>query len=287
MTDGGPAEADPFERLPDRVLAAGHARVDDRGLPAAHQHVCRDEPEVGRSQVTAEAEPAGSDGGADDASGEPADVLDAPPVDRGVDADPAADDPDAGRRAAGDPTIVSATAPRPRSVEEGAPGEQRVGRRHHGTWYGHIRAAVLFVRSSARFARRLRPDDRFGSVQPFEDADRRRSPRTPGSPASCASTRPTASSWRRRTGSPTAPTRSRTRSTPGSAIASGTKGLTALTVVSLIQEGALDLDDDRTVGARSDLPLIDDAVTVEHLLAHRSGIGDYLDEEPTTTSPTT
>ena len=30
-----------------------------------------------------------------------------------------------------------------------------------------------------------------------------------------------------------------------------------------------------------DLPLIDDAVTVEHLLAHRSGIGDYVDEEAT------
>ena len=28
-----------------------------------------------------------------------------------------------------------------------------------------------------------------------------------------------------------------------------------------------------------DLPLIDDAVTVEQLLAHRSGIGDYLDED--------
>lgn len=28
-----------------------------------------------------------------------------------------------------------------------------------------------------------------------------------------------------------------------------------------------------------DLPLIGDGVTVEHLLAHRSGIGDYLDEE--------
>jgi CubicO group peptidase (beta-lactamase class C family) len=28
-----------------------------------------------------------------------------------------------------------------------------------------------------------------------------------------------------------------------------------------------------------DLPLIDDAVTVEHLPAHRSGIGDYFDEE--------
>lgn len=62
-------------------------------------------------------------------------------------------------------------------------------------------------------------------------------------------------------------------------IASGTKGLTALTVMSLIEEGKLTL----TTPARSvlgpALPLIDDAVTVEQLLAHRSGIGDYLDEE--------
>ena len=29
----------------------------------------------------------------------------------------------------------------------------------------------------------------------------------------------------------------------------------------------------------ADLPLVDDRVTVEHLLAHRSGIGDYFDEE--------
>ena len=62
-------------------------------------------------------------------------------------------------------------------------------------------------------------------------------------------------------------------------IASGTKGLTALTVVSLIEEGRLEM----TTTARSvlgkDLPLIDDEVTVEHLLAHRSGIGDYFDEE--------
>jgi CubicO group peptidase (beta-lactamase class C family) len=62
-------------------------------------------------------------------------------------------------------------------------------------------------------------------------------------------------------------------------IASGTKGLTALTVVSLIEDGHLDL----TTTARSvlgqDLPLIGDDVTIEHLLSHRSGIGDYLDED--------
>jgi CubicO group peptidase (beta-lactamase class C family) len=47
-------------------------------------------------------------------------------------------------------------------------------------------------------------------------------------------------------------------------IASGTKGLTALTVMSLIEEGRLKV----TTTARSvlgmDLPLIDDEVTVEH-----------------------
>ncbi len=63
------------------------------------------------------------------------------------------------------------------------------------------------------------------------------------------------------------------------AIASGVKGLTALTVVALIEDGLLDL----TTTARSmlgrDLPLIADDVTVEQLLAHRSGIGDYLDED--------
>ena len=37
----------------------------------------------------------------------------------------------------------------------------------------------------------------------------------------------------------------------------------------------------------ADLPLIDDDVTIEHLLAHRSGIGDYLDEDDVATSPTT
>ena len=63
------------------------------------------------------------------------------------------------------------------------------------------------------------------------------------------------------------------------AIASGVKGLTALAVVGLVEDGTLEL----TTTARSllgdDLPLIADDVTVEHLLAHRSGIGDYFDED--------
>jgi CubicO group peptidase (beta-lactamase class C family) len=63
------------------------------------------------------------------------------------------------------------------------------------------------------------------------------------------------------------------------AIASGAKGFTALAVVSLIEEGVLELSTPARSVLGHDLPLIDDGVTIEHLLAHRSGIGDYLDEE--------
>lgn len=61
-------------------------------------------------------------------------------------------------------------------------------------------------------------------------------------------------------------------------IASGTKTVTALVVLSLVQDGLLDLGTPARDLLGTDLPLIDDAVTVEHLLRHRSGIGDYLDE---------
>jgi CubicO group peptidase (beta-lactamase class C family) len=63
------------------------------------------------------------------------------------------------------------------------------------------------------------------------------------------------------------------------AIASGTKGLTALAVVSLVEEGTLELATTARSLLGDDLPLVGDDVTVEHLLAHRSGIGDYVDEE--------
>jgi CubicO group peptidase (beta-lactamase class C family) len=63
------------------------------------------------------------------------------------------------------------------------------------------------------------------------------------------------------------------------AIASGTKGLTALTVMSLVEEGALGLSTTARSVLGADLPLVDDTATIQHLLAHRSGIGDYFDEE--------
>ena len=62
-------------------------------------------------------------------------------------------------------------------------------------------------------------------------------------------------------------------------IASGSKGLTALAVMSLVERGELGLDTTARSVLGADLPLIDDRVTVEQLLAHRSGIGDYLDED--------
>ena len=63
------------------------------------------------------------------------------------------------------------------------------------------------------------------------------------------------------------------------ATASGTKTLTALVVLALVERGVLRLDTRARSLLRADLPLVADDVTVEHLLAHRSGIGDYLDEE--------
>lgn len=62
-------------------------------------------------------------------------------------------------------------------------------------------------------------------------------------------------------------------------IASGGKTFTALAVLRLIEDGVLSLDTPVRGILGGDLPLIDDRVTIEHLLTHTSGIGDYLDEE--------
>ena len=62
------------------------------------------------------------------------------------------------------------------------------------------------------------------------------------------------------------------------ATASATKGLTALAVMNLVERGTLGLGTTARSLLGKDLPLIADDVTIEQLLAHRSGIGDYLDE---------
>jgi len=62
-------------------------------------------------------------------------------------------------------------------------------------------------------------------------------------------------------------------------VASVVKGLTALTVVSLIESGDLAFDTPIRSLIADRLPLVDPAVTIEQLLAHTSGIGDYLDED--------
>jgi CubicO group peptidase (beta-lactamase class C family) len=63
------------------------------------------------------------------------------------------------------------------------------------------------------------------------------------------------------------------------AVASAVKGMTALAVVSLIVDGVLTLETPARAVLGNDLPLIGDDVTIEHLLSHRSGIGDYFDED--------
>ena len=61
-------------------------------------------------------------------------------------------------------------------------------------------------------------------------------------------------------------------------IASGTKGITALTVASLVEDGALTWAT-RIRDLVEGLDNVDPAVTIEQLARHVSGVGDYLDEE--------
>src|SRR4051812_24827592 len=62
-------------------------------------------------------------------------------------------------------------------------------------------------------------------------------------------------------------------------IASGVKGFTALTEMSVAAEGNLSLDTSFRSLVGDELDLVDSAVTVGHLLAHTSGIGDCFPDE--------
>jgi CubicO group peptidase (beta-lactamase class C family) len=62
-------------------------------------------------------------------------------------------------------------------------------------------------------------------------------------------------------------------------IASVAKGLTALTVASLIESGELRSDTTLRSLLPNHLPMVDPAVTIKQLLGHTSGVGDYLDED--------
>ena len=62
-------------------------------------------------------------------------------------------------------------------------------------------------------------------------------------------------------------------------IASATKGLTALTVASLIESAQLGSDTTLRSLIPDALSMVDPAVTIEQLLGHTSGVGDYLDED--------
>ena len=62
-------------------------------------------------------------------------------------------------------------------------------------------------------------------------------------------------------------------------IASGSKVFTAIIVLRLARRGLLTLDAPVRTWLGADLPLIAQEVTLEHLLTHTSGIGDYFDED--------
>jgi CubicO group peptidase (beta-lactamase class C family) len=62
-------------------------------------------------------------------------------------------------------------------------------------------------------------------------------------------------------------------------LASVAKGLTALTVASLIESEQVRADTTLRSLLPGALPMVDEAVTIEQLLGHTSGVGDYLDED--------
>lgn len=63
------------------------------------------------------------------------------------------------------------------------------------------------------------------------------------------------------------------------AMASGSKGFTALAVLSLVADGTVTLATTARELLVDDLPAIPDDVTLEHLLTHTSGLADVIDDD--------
>lgn len=63
------------------------------------------------------------------------------------------------------------------------------------------------------------------------------------------------------------------------AMASGSKGFTALAVLSLVADGTVALATTARELLGDDLPAIPDDVTLEHLLTHTSGLSDAIDDD--------
>jgi len=80
---------------------------------------------------------------------------------------------------------------------------------------------------------------------------------------------------------------SRAPNTPATrfGLASGTKTFTALATLALVGDGLLRRETVVREILGEDLPLVADDVTIDHLLTHTSGIGDYLDEEVDALAP--
>lgn len=64
--------------------------------------------------------------------------------------------------------------------------------------------------------------------------------------------------------------------------ASGSKIFTAVTLLKLIEDGALSLDDAVVTLLPDYFPFMDEKVSIRHLLTHTSGFQDYFDEEENT-----
>jgi len=62
-------------------------------------------------------------------------------------------------------------------------------------------------------------------------------------------------------------------------IASGTKGFTALGIASLIEEGKIEMKSSASDLVGDRFPELHPDITIEHLLAHTSGVGDHYDED--------